>query len=48
MMSRKSLRIWPIEGNDEEEMRAAYSKFARHALRIPEKEELAIKVDRIR
>ena len=47
-ISRRSLRMWPIKGNNEDEMSAAYLNFIRNALRIPEKEADSMKVERIR
>lgn len=40
--------MWPIKGNNEDEMSAAYLNFIRNALRIPEKEADSMKVERIR
>ena len=47
-LSRKSLRVWPIPGEDDTSMRTAYEDFAKSALKIPEAELKAIVVERIR
>ena len=47
-ISRRSLRIWPIEGNTHEEMDKALKEFIKSALRIPDFESRSLRAERIR
>ena len=47
-MSRKSLRIWPIKGSTDPELRVDLMDFITNALRVPATEAEAIRIERIR
>ena len=46
--SRRSLRIWPLEGESEDELRGSFKSFAREALKVSAHDIQGMEVDRIR
>lgn len=47
-ISRRSLRIWPITGETNDQMLESFESFSRDALRVPSVEMSSIQIDRIR
>ena len=47
-ISRRSVRVWPISGEGDTQMREAFKEFKRDALRITQRDIESIQVERIR